>query len=200
MTLNARHLSLSGAWMTPLPYIEASRQTLGHIYRDPCGSELSNTRVKASYLNTREDSGLSPENRDWGSTLLVNAPGTCKLVDEHGVVSFPGCGTFLDNGKPRQSCSCQLVKQFWENLVRCWMEGWVEGFVWVGFSLEQLQSLQDVAPLSPLDFPLCFPRKRVKYDLPGGASKSPPHSSFFAYGGPRPEVFKAVFSRFGRVK
>ncbi len=211
--MNARHLALSGEWMTPTKYVEAARTTLGFIYRDPCGSELSNERVRASHLHTKDDDGLSEDNRNWGSTLLVNPPGSCSepeleedgeslLLDMRGkpVLSFPGCGDFVSQGKRRTVCSCQLVKRYWRNLVRCWQQGWVEGFVWVGFSLEQLQSLQGTALLAPTDFALCFPAKRIAYDRAGVASKAPPHGSFFAYGGSRPEVFARMFGQFGAVK
>jgi hypothetical protein len=85
--------------------------------------------------------------------------------------------------------------------------------VFVGFSLELLQTTQvdDEFP-SPLQFPICYPRKRLDYIAleqagitPGGA---PTHASFIAYLWPQGALalsdaacdrFAETFSKFGRV-
>jgi ParB family chromosome partitioning protein len=73
-----------------------------------------------------------------------------------------------------------VVKSFWSKLVAHWMNREIEQAVWVGFSLEQLQMLQG-CEMSPLDFQICVPRKRLKFRSPGAESKSPTHGNFICW-------------------
>lgn len=97
-----------------------------------------------------------------------------------------------------------LVKEFWNWLVGLWRAGYVERAIWIGYSLEQLQVLQQFET-TPLDFPLCFPRRRIAFESPGGGKKSPTHANYIAFlpsiRGGRDEVkrFESAFAPFGRV-
>jgi hypothetical protein len=93
----------------------------------------------------------------------------------------------------------------------------IEEAVWIGYSLEQLQTLQRAAAKSPLDFPMCVPNRRiafveneakkaariVKLTAQGkspNAKSQPSHANYVTYMGPNPERFREVFSRFGQVR
>lgn len=117
-----------------------------------------------------------------------------------------------------------LVREFWSVLMR---SSHVSQAVWIGYSLEQLQTLQS-CPVSPLDFPICITAKRiafienaakraarlVKVDAENARrvaagekpkarnerSDSPSHSNYITYLGPNVEVFIQRFSQFGKVK
>lgn len=92
---------------------------------------------------------------------------------------------------------------------------------WVGFSVEQLQSLQSAGAgrdfAHPLDFPVCIPSRRIAYvenvakrrarvkkllaqgKAPNRQS-SPSHSSYLVYGGKRTQQFRVEFESLGYVK
>lgn len=59
------------------------------------------------------------------------------------------------------------VKNAWRILVHLWRLRWIESAVWVGFNLNQLQTLQIQGTLSPLDeeftFRRCIPRRRLDF-------------------------------------
>lgn len=90
--------------------------------------------------------------------------------------------------------------------------------IWVGFSLEQLQTLQQVPDAShtPLHFHLCFPARRIQFVetvemkaarkarcLARGKAfterSTPSHANYIAYYGSRPARFAKVFSALGQV-
>ncbi len=97
-----------------------------------------------------------------------------------------------------------LVRAFWERLVASWRAGDVTEAVWIGYSLEQLQTLQACKD-DPLDFPLCFTRRRISFLAPGGGKKSPTHSNYIAWLPPRLDDndlgrFETAFGPFGKVR
>lgn len=56
------------------------------------------------------------------------------------------------------------VNQFWEMAAREYFGRRVEQLVWIGYSLEQLQTLQQSAcSHTPLDFPILFTAKRIAF-------------------------------------
>ncbi len=99
-------------------------------------------------------------------------------------------------------------KAFWNKLLDHWMREEVQQAIYVAFSLEQLQQNQTM-----LDFPVCFPSKRLKYVPREGKAASPTHASAIVYlperAGDREarfvskmmaERFQDVFSKHGKVK
>lgn len=108
-----------------------------------------------------------------------------------------------------------LVDEFWKKaLVE---RAHYEQLVWIGYSLEQLQTLQTGNAVTPLDFPMCVTRKRIAFIenqakkaarvaklLAAGKkpnSKSQPsHSNYITYIGHNANAFERVFSRFGKVR
>lgn len=112
-----------------------------------------------------------------------------------------------------------LVPQFWSK----WANEPFDQGIWIGYSLEQLQSLQRV-PITPLDYPTCYPSQRIafvenelkrearlakvraeneKRRARGEQLKSekngPSHANFISYRGGNIDRFVEVFSIFGHV-
>lgn len=107
-----------------------------------------------------------------------------------------------------------LVKEFWLKLIDSTA---VEQAIWIGYSLEQLQTLQQTGRqgmVSPLYFPMCVTAKRIAFveneakravrvekltqaGKKPNAKSSPSHSNYIIYIGPRVNVFRDIFSQFG---
>lgn len=171
--MNARHSKVSAEWYTPPAYVEAAREVMGSIDLDPASCAEANKVVKAQVFYTAEQDGLI---RPWnGRCIFLNPPG----------------------GKNTQG---SLVKQFWERLLH--EPDWLHSdetntqAIWIGYSLEQLQTLQD-HPHTPLNYPMCVPRRRIAFI---GAGKSPSHGNYITYIGSNVQAFERVFGQFGQVR
>lgn len=121
------------------------------------------------------------------------------------------------------------VKTFWQRLMEHYSRGFVSQAVWIGYSLEQLQTLQQAAPLwHPMRYPICVTAKRLAFveneakraermaklqqdneaRLALGAkpkrisdkADSPSHSNYITYLGPRVKAFLEIFEEFGACK
>ena len=186
----------SADWYTPSAFVEAAREVMGEIDLDPASHEEANRTVKAARFFTIEDDGLQ---QAWRGRVFVNAPG----------------GKY---GDTRQS----NVPLFWRKLVE---SSGVTQAVWIGYSMEQLQTLQQAgAHVTPLDFPFCIPNTRIAFieneamhvkrvtkireenairAAKGEKLKSekngPSHSNYICYIGPNVDAFVRVFSQFGKV-
>ncbi len=172
--MNAQHSSLTDQWYTPPEYIEAAREVLGGIELDPASSPLANETVKADRYITAEMNGLETP---WGKprSVFLNPPG----------------------GKVGNK---SLPRLFWEKL----MEQDFGHAIFIGFSLEQLQTTQNGPQLGMLDFPFCVPAKRMRFVSPTGKIQtSPTHANVIVYVSRysnRCDEFVRVFSKFGRVR
>ena len=111
-----------------------------------------------------------------------------------------------------------LVDEFWKYLTEEFVIGRVEQAVWIGYSLEQLQTLQQaLAVFTPMDKPICVTAKRIAFVeneakraariqklLAAGkspnAKSSPSHSNYITYLGSNVEGFERAFLKFGQVK
>jgi hypothetical protein len=181
-------------WYTPIRYVDAARAVMGGIDLDPASEPAANTRIQAARFYTAEENGLE---RPWFGKVFVNPPG-------------------------------KQTNAFWSKLLREWHSGVIEQAVWIGFSLQQLQTLQHAAaqagqqarPLfdlpamgheTPLNFPLCIPRKRIEFvenaakrgeRLAQGKPEpdSPTHANYVTYLGPHVQAFVDVFQQFGQVQ
>jgi hypothetical protein len=160
-----RHSSKSNEHYTPSFIVDAARATMTVIDLDPASCEVANRTVRASAIYTQADNGLV---LPWHGNVFLNPPGG-KL-----------------EGQSNQ-------KLWWFKLAAEWMAGRVRSAVFVGFSVEILQTTQTKRPLNlpvPAEVPHCFPTRRVAYmkqaeegDLVVGGS--PPHSSVIIYLPPR---------------
>lgn len=106
-----------------------------------------------------------------------------------------------------------LVLEFWRKLMGSPTDN---ESIWIGYSLEQLQTLQDVRQMSPLDWTICVPKRRIAF-VENEAKKAariakllalgkkpnmksqPSHGNYITYVGNYPERFRDVFKQFGQV-
>lgn len=212
--VNPRHLSLSNDHFTPGPVVEAARFVMGGIDLDPASSEIGNTVIRATRFFTPENNGLKQE---WTGRAFVNPPGAKSDNLERRVLikceETGECG--LPIGHKHEGTESSQ-KKWWFKLAQEYDAGRVTQAIFVGFSVEILQTTQvnPTIPIFPLDFPLCFPRNRLAYwreehdGINGGMKlvegKSPPHASVLIYLPPKGdknavEAFRERFSVLGRV-
>lgn len=188
-TFAARHSMDSPEWYTPSDYVEAARTAMGGIHLDPASHVEANTTIKAVQFFDEEQDGLAHE---WWGNVFLNPPG-----GKRGKVSLPNL--------------------FWAKLMREWNHARIAHAVWIGYSLEQLQTLQNAeTPWSPIDFSICIPRKRIAFvenaamrsarqakeiaaGKPATEKASPSHANYITYLGNRREEFAVAFKRFGQV-
>jgi hypothetical protein len=140
--------------LTPLCIIEAARATLGEIDLDPASSFEGQARVLAKTAY-----GPDFERKD---ALLDPAP-------------WVGRRVFLNPPGGRMPNGTSSVAIWWSRLHHELATGHVEVAIWVGFALESLRNTQGVlgAP-GMLLYPLCVPRKRLRYASPAGRAMSRP--------------------------
>ena len=145
--------SRTDEWYTPQWLIDKCNKVLGPIDLDPASSELANETIQARKIFTRERGGLSNDWPDIPSTVFLNPPG----------------------GRP------SLTKPFWDKLIEYRNSGLLVHAIFIGFSLEQLQTTQLGCTDSIADYPICIPKRRVKYVSPTGEFNSPTHGTVIAY-------------------
>lgn len=192
---NAKHSKGSAEHYTPIEYVDAARDTMGDIDLDPASCEHVNEAiVEAATFYDAQSNGIAHK---WDGRVFLNPPG----------------GLILPNGlaAPEGVRGESSAKVWWFKLASEFALGNVEAAIFVGFSIEILQSTQhdalsDRLPI-PLDFPLCFPRKRIQfYQRHGDAyvrGGSPTHANVIAFVSKardeRRAAFVENFSKFGRV-
>jgi len=200
--LNPRHLSADPEHFTPLHVVKAARETLVEIDLDPSTTVEGNmSRVGAKSIYTASDNGFS---KPWQGRVFLNPPGG--KCDREGVCLWSIEVGKDDKGKKKNEWTCDPMKEscghehagsqsaqkaWWQKLALAWEAGQVEAAVFVGFSVEILQTTQvkPVGPL-PLEFPICVPKNRLAYDreirLANGnveyrTGTSPPHASVLIF-------------------
>lgn len=188
MSTEARHSADNNGWMTPLWLIQAAKKVMGAIDIDPASSPEAQARVSATLW-------AGP-----GSSYAQDGL-TCPWA-QRAFLNPPG----------------GLVPEFWLKLLAETHVGRVGEAIWVGFSLEQLQSLQSrlTDEPHPLAFPTCIPSRRIAFDETPemlaareerckrrgkvfNSRSSPSHANYITYLGARPWVFKSVFAGYGLV-
>lgn len=153
--MNIRHSSATNEYYSPPIIIEAARATLGAIDLDPASCEIANATIGAARFYNESIDGLTTH---WSGRVFLNPPG--------GKVA----------GKSSQ-------KVWWARLARAHAAGDVQAAIFVGFSLEILQTSQVGSnTLTPHAFPRCYPARRVAYMRPDGTTvDQPPHASVIVY-------------------
>lgn len=165
---NIRHSSEHTSHFTPEWLVEKARFTLGGIDLDPASSAFANEVVRATTYYTEEQNGLLVPG-GWRGRTFLNAPGG--LVDSAGQrVVRPKCTETGSCGLPpghRHEGVTSSAVTWWRALCGEWAAGRVTAAIFVGFSIELLQSCQGGPDPGhhPLDFPCCFPKERIKFDV-----------------------------------
>ena len=207
---NPRHSSESNEHYTPIEVVEAARRVVQNFDLDPASCETANRTVLARRFFTSEDNGYR---KAWHGRVFLNPPGG--KSDDHELTVLPKC---------RETGACGQLpghthtgvesnqKKWWFKLSQEFTSERVMEAVFVCFSVELLQTTQvDTPSLNglplplPLDFPICFPSRRVPYDHIAADGKrvsgtSPPHSSCIIYLGPQVDRFVKEFTPLGRVR
>jgi hypothetical protein len=124
---------------------------LGSIDLDPASSHWANGRVRASSFYTEEENGLE---QPWYGRVFLNPPG----------------------GKVGNKSKTGL---FWRKLMEELPN--LKGAIFMGFSLECMQTTQNYSDKSVLDFPVCVPSRRLRFVTPGGVGAAPSHSNVIVY-------------------
>jgi len=158
----AIHSSGSNEHYTPGYIVDIAREVLGgQIDLDPASCAMANAYIQATKIYTIKDDGLK---KPWGwpgkpVRVWLNPPG----------------------GKDGAS-SVQCA--WWRKLVREYKIGNVISAVFLGFSIEILQTSQSHS-ISVAHFPLCIPRKRIDFLQPDGnklkEGTGSTHSSVIAF-------------------
>lgn len=122
----------------------------------------------------------------------------------------------------------KLVNAFWRILCDEWAAQRTTQAIWIGYSLEQLQTLQNAhAPFHPLGFSMCIPKARIafieneakrlerlakidaenvirrdkgeKLRRRSEIADGPSHANYITYIGHRTSEFRAAFEPLGQV-
>jgi len=200
----ARHSSESAEHFTPSAIVDAARVTLGGVIDlDPASCAEANAWIKATHIYTYEDDGFT---KSWSGRVLLNPPGG--LSDRQQRPVKPKCRETGACGLPVPHAHDGVEssqKKWWFKLAREHAEKRITAAIFVCFSVELLQTSQQGTPDSlplPLDFPICFPSKRISYVKPGGSvGTAPPHASCIICLGDSEyeERFRIMFAPIGRV-
>lgn len=172
MTPNPKHSSVSNEQYTPAYIVEAARKVLGGFDLDPASSPEANRLVQATRIYTEEDNGLL---LPWEGRLLVNPPGgicdkdgrrvirASKTLGAKSCVETGACGLPPDHKHEGVTGS---ARAWWNKLAQEWEIRRMESAIFVGFSIELLQTTQSGEGCSflPQDFPLCVPSERIPFD------------------------------------
>lgn len=108
--------------------------------------------------------------------------GAARIITSDSLAKvWEGRSVFLNPPGGKVGNKSQAALFFWK-LVEAVNIGAISHAVYVGFSLEQMQTTQVGGGPSIGSFPICIPEKRIRYDLAGGTpGPSPTHSSVIVY-------------------
>lgn len=164
----AQHSSKSVEHYTPVPVVDAARAVLGDIDLDPASCALANEVVKATaWYGPGSEFGEDGLAEPWMGRVFLNPPGG-RVPEE-----WQGMGT---------SSNATL---WWGRLAASWQAGEVEAAIFVGFTLEILRSAQALDVPQPIDFPICVPSSRIRFDTTKDgervSSSSPTHGNVIVY-------------------
>jgi len=168
MAANIRHSSENSEFMTPQWLTDWSHHVMGGIDLDPASSEAANRTVRAKRIFTKADNGLFQE---WHGNVFLNPPGgyvdetgrevIFKTKTRRGCKETGACG--LPPGHKHRGVESSAVF-WWHKLMHEFEAGRTTCAVFLGFSLEILQSAQTFAGKQPLDFPGSIPKQRIRFE------------------------------------
>lgn len=168
----ALHSSASVMHYTPAYIVERAVQALGGaIWMDPASDIFGNATVRAKQFYSVE--GLV---RPWHGPLFVNPPGRSD-----------------DNPGGASAWWHKLIAE-WETAEREWSA------VFVGFSLEILQTCQSKSYRHPLSFPTCVPKRRIKFDVNAAELRSSLYTRLHSPEELTSKQYQALSVKFAKVE
>lgn len=205
---NAKHSSEYADFGTPKYIVESARGTLGEIDLDPATTVEQNKVVNAAYIHTPRSNGLV---FPWEGRVLLNPPGgicddkgrrvirASKALGRKACTETGECG--LEPGHQHKGVTSSAVF-WWQKLVDEWESGRTTAAIFVGFTIEILQTAQSCTRV-PTEFPLCVPKERIPFLGPDGEPmKQPTHANVIVLlpgADGMVERFEQEFSGIGRV-
>lgn len=159
---HARLSHESNQHFTPPEYVEAAREALGGIDLDPASCELANRLVvRADRFFDEHANGLK---HAWYAPSM----GPCRVIKPSRVWLNPPGGRVDLAGRTVAAGGESSARRWWFKLMAEWAKGNVLSAVFLGFNAEILRSAQTGGGnlAQPLDFPMCFPSKRIRYLAP----------------------------------
>ncbi len=207
MSANIRHSSISNEHYTPKDIVRLSRKTLGYIDLDPASSYKANQTIQAFQYYDKESNGFT---KNWFGRIFLNPPGGwCDLKgaevikasgNRPGCTATGACGLSPDHVHDGMQSSAAA---WWKKLMTAWLAGNISSAIFLGFSIEILQTTQTSGVRSPLTFPICYPKQRIKFVREDGeVGASPPHASCIICVSAHQEAierFEENFSTLGHV-
>lgn len=188
--MNPLHLSLTAEWFTPSDICRSAREVLQGIDLDPASCAEANATVQAARYLTRDQDGLTAPWRvgDDRVSVFINPPGGTRLPPAPG---------------KKRGSGGMLPSLFWQRLMGFRDGGHLAHAIFVAYSLEQLQQTQIHVP-SMMDFPVCVPRKRIRFSAPAGRkAASPTHANAIVYVPGTVDnsaAFRLYFEKYGKVR
>lgn len=211
---NIQHSSESVEHFTPIEVVDAARELMGGIDLDPASNKLANSYIRARRIFTEKDNGLKQR---WSghARVFLNPPGG--LVDYEGrrVIrakkGVPGCTETGECGLAVPHVHegvTSSAKVWWQRLSQAWGMGHIKTALFVGFTLEILQSTQvnSLGYYIPLQFPCCYPSTRLRFlSMKNGrfsVGDQPTHANVLVYlprnwDAQEKKRFNELFSDFG---
>jgi hypothetical protein len=175
----SQHIGLSvqsDQWFTPPEIIGLVTNVFGSIDLDVCGSEESNKIVRATQVIT-EDSIDKPW---YAESIFCNPPsGKYRGPD----LAYRGMSN---------------PSAFFAKLNRVFESQQCSEYIYLGYSIEQLQTLQTHSSF-PGGCMICLPKKRIRFVDQGGNRNNPTHGNFILYRGEYYRSFHRNFSELGVI-
>ena len=173
-------------YLTPVPYVKAAREVLVEIDLDPASCAFAQQEIKAKRWfgpgSPYSENGLKA---DWAGRVLLNPP-----------------GGYAPIGSETRS----MANHWYLRLARFWGLGAVDAAIFVGFNIEIVRSGQIAGELSPAHFSMCFPAKRIPFDIEcdgfRSTTTSPTHGCVIVCLTDQLDMadrFSMMFERFGDV-
>jgi hypothetical protein len=198
----AQHSSGNDDWGTGRTVIDIGRAVLRYISVDPFSSAKWNAVIGAERIITEQQDGYATP---WVDHPKCPAPGQAIMTPQEREVArlsidryaqpLPQAPSDLDpqtaHVNPPGERTGRNVQRAWYALDQYHRQGWFAGgALYVGFSMNQLQTLQnaargaadEVVARTPLDpsFLRSVPDRRIPYQIaPGVDAEQPTHPSWF---------------------
>lgn len=191
-TFNPMHLSLSQEHPTPVAVVSAAIRVLGDIDLDPASCAEFNRRVLArEYYGLPQDGLALP----WSGRVFLNPPGGTFTAKRKKKIDPMPAQDPIDMAHKARWKTDSRATAWWRRLVTEYAAGNVEQAIYIGFTLNILQSSQSPHWPNPLDFSICVPAQRLCFQ-----GDQPTHGNVIVYLGAHRETFREAFAEIGAVK